>query len=323
MDAPKIKLSKPNILGLLIAASLGVVVAIFIYQAQNRGWIARTVVTPKLPSLETRTILSEENTTISAIEKASLSVVTVFGMATGSGFLAAENLIVTNKHFVNEEKNYTVSMKDGQKYQVLKIYKDPNLDLAILQISANDLKPLDLADSTKIKIGQSVISMGEFVSAGIVSAFSENNYIKTDAIIDMANSGGPLINSLGQAVGVNLFITDGDPGISFAIPINSVKKVISKFLAESSGLKPYLGISYKFISQGAYIQDVTEDSPAKKAGIKVGDVLTNINGELIDTENKVTEIIAKVNIGEKLDLLVWRNGREIKLTVIVSQNSLQ
>lgn len=316
MDAPKIKLSRPNVLGLLSAVILGVIVAIFIYQAQNQGWIFRTGVAPKLPGLETRTILSEESTIISAIEKASLSFVTVSGMATGSGFLVADNLIVTNKHFVKEEKDYTVSTKNGQKYQVSKIYRDPILDLAILQIPLNDLKAIDLIDLSELKLGQIVIAFGQFVSVGIVSNFSGSDLIQTDAVINELNSGGPLLNSAGQAIGVNLFDAKFS-GMNLAISINSVKKVISKFLVESVGLKPYLGISYKFISQGAYIQDVAEDSPAKKAGVKSGDVLFSINGVLIDSETKVAEIITKSNIGDRLELLILRDGKEVKLVAYV------
>ncbi len=368
-----LKTPKLNLTGLAVSVTLGIIVAVGLYQAQVRGLVFSLDKTlPKVPISEKRTIVSEENAVIEATEKASPFIVAI-GATTrtfnpfnpfsapksqdntiGTGFVVSEKgIIVTNKHVVDgSEIKYNVVTKDGKKFEIRKIYRDPILDLAIVQIDASDLKALELGDSSKLKVGQTVIAIGNAlgrftntVTTGVVSGLGRrvvagdpfsgtaealDNLIQTDAAINPGNSGGPLLNSAGQVIGVNVATTEGAQNIGFAIPINSVKKITDEFIKTGSVTRPFLGIRYSFISrdvavlneipQGAYIQSVAEDSPAEKAGVDTGDIITKINGQSVDGENKVSDIISKSNIGQQVELQVWRDGEELKLKAIIAQS---
>lgn len=376
MDYSNIKLPRPNLTGIFIAVCLGVVSAIAFYQAQIRGLIPSGNIKLPQPSLnqETRTIIQEENAIISVVEKTSPSVVAIgvsrrvinpfdpFSVprredaTIGTGFVVSDKgIIVTNKHVVSDEGTYSVVTRDDQKYEVRRIYRDPLLDFAIVQIDGSDLKPLELGDSSKLKVGQTVIAIGNAlgrfnntVTTGVVSglgrrvvagdpfsgsAESLDNLIQTDAAINPGNSGGPLLNSAGQVIGVNVATTEGAQNIGFAIPISSVKELVSEFIQKGSVSRPYLGIRYRFISkdlailnevpQGAYIQEVLEDGPAEKAGVVPGDIITKINGEAINAENKISEIVSKASIGSQLELTIWRDGKELKLKALLEESTAQ
>lgn len=371
MDYSNIKLPRPNISGLLMAVALGVLVAVGLYQAQVRGLIpGKGIELPKLTE-ETRTILKEENAVISVVEKTSPSVVAIGAnirvvnpfdpfssprnknTTIGTGFVVSDKgIIVTNKHVVDDPSlQYNVVTKDGKKYEIRKIYRDPILDLAMVQIDANDLKALDLGDSSKLKVGQTVIAIGNAlgkftntVTTGVVSGlgrrvvagdpfsgFSESldDLVQTDAAINPGNSGGPLLNSAGQVIGVNVATTEGAQNIGFAVPINSVKIIADEFIRTGNVSRPFLGISYRFISkdvalmnevpQGAYIQDVVEGSAADKAGIKVGDIITKINDQAVDSESKISEIIGSKKIGDNINLSVWNDGKERSAVAILQE----
>ena len=270
----------------------------------------------------------------------------------GTGFVVSEKgIIVTNKHVVSQPGvKYSVLTKDEQKYEVKRIYRDPVSDLAIVQIDPNELGALELGDSSQLKVGQTAIAIGNAlgrltntVTTGIISGLgrkvvagdaygsteSLDNLIQTDAAINPGNSGGPLLNSAGQVIGVNVATTEGAQNIGFAIPINAVKSIVDEFVTKGVVSRPYLGIRYRFITrdvailnevpQGAYIQEVMKDGPADKAGVKAGDIITKIGGQDIDEENKVSEIVAKNQIGNKLDLVAWRDGKEIKLQATLEE----
>lgn len=367
------KLPKLNLSGLVIAVALGVLAAVVVYQAQLKGLIpSLNGGALKSANQATITVITEENAVISATEKASPSVVAI-GATTrifnpfdpfsvprsqnntiGTGFVVSDKgIIVTNKHVVSEPGiKYNVVSKDGKKYEIRKIYRDPVLDLAIVQIDESNMKALELGDSSKLKVGQTVIAIGNAlgrftntVTTGVVSGMgrrvvagdpfsgtteSLDNLIQTDAAINPGNSGGPLLNSSGQVIGVNVATTEGAQNIGFAIPINSVKKITDEFIKTGSVTRPFLGIRYSFISrdvavlneipQGAYIQEVVDSGPANKAGVKSGDIITKINGQAVDAENKISDIISKSNIGQQIELLVWRDGQELKLTAIIAQS---
>lgn len=365
----KQQIPKLNFSTLLMTIALGAVVAVGFYQAQIKGLFPNTGNLPQITKQETRTIVDEQNAVISTVEKVSPSVVAIgvtrrvinpfdpFSMpkkenaTIGTGFVVEGNgVIVTNKHVVADPGiRYTVVTKDGQKYEVRKIYRDPVLDLALVQIDGKNLKSLELGDSSKLKVGQTVVAIGNAlgrftntVTVGVVSGLgrkvvagdpflgsfeSLDNLIQTDAAINPGNSGGPLLNSAAQVIGVNVATTEGAQNIGFAIPINSVKAIVSEFVAKGFVSRPFLGIRYRFISkdvailnevpQGAFIQEVVEGGPAQKGGVLEGDIITKINGVSVDSENKISEIISSSSIGTRLELQIFRDSKELKLTAIL------
>lgn len=329
-------------------------------------------------SLEKIKIVSEESVVIDIVEKVSPSVVTVgieqnivnfdpFDIFQrlqttkreqdiGSGFVvSADGLIVTNKHVVDASGKYKVITHDGKKYDVESIYRDPVNDIAIVKINATGLKPVEMGDSSKVKVGQLVVAvgtpLGEFrgsVTKGIVSGigrgitagslfegFAErlDDVIQTDAAINLGNSGGPLVNSFAQVIGVNTAVASGAENIGFALPINIIKDSIRNFNKSGQFNRPYLGIVYKTLSrdvailnnvpQGAYVQDIVEGSPAQKAGLAKGDIVMVIDGKKIGTgNNEVASIIVSKKIGSVITLSLWRDGKtlEVKATLVAAPN---
>lgn len=370
MDEPA---KKPNLKfsTLLIVVALGVVTAAVLYQAQTKGFLPKLETPPISIPTETRRVVQEENEVISVVEKSSSSVVAIGvsrrvinpfdpyalpkneNATIGTGFVVSDKgIIVTNKHVVSDiSTKYTVVTNDDQKYDVKKIYRDPILDLAIVQIDGSNLKALELGDSSKLKVGQTVIAIGNAlgrftntVTTGVVSGLgrkvvagdpfggsteSLDNLIQTDAAINPGNSGGPLLNSAGQVIGVNVATTEGAQNIGFAIPINSVQSIVEEFITKGTVSRPFLGIKYRFISkdlailnevpQGVYIQEVVADGPAEKAGVEVRDIITKINGQSVDSENKISDLISKGQIGQNLDLEVWRDGKTLKMSATLEE----
>lgn len=342
------------------------------------------VVSPNLPKKkiseapqEKVKIVSEESIVTDVVEKVSPSVVTVgieqrvvqldpfspFGIFRtprreenreqdiGSGFIVTrDGLIVTNKHVVSKTGKYKVITSDGTKYDVARIYRDPANDLAILKINpttSSGLKPVELGDSSNLKVGQLVVAMGtslgEFrgtVTKGIISGLGRgitagsplegfverlDNVIQTDAAINPGNSGGPLINSSSQVIGVNTAIAAQAENVGFAIPINIVKDALDNFHKTGGFSRPYLGVSYRMITrelsiineipEGAYVAEVISGTAADIAGVKAGDVITKIDGEKItDERGGLAKAIASKKVGQEVKLTVRREGKELELT---------
>ncbi len=359
---------------------------LFGYKILDRFW-------PRLDnnlssSIINQRILNEESVVIDVVEKVGPSVVTVkiekektisrfniefgpFGFFSlpgdsdetqkveqniGTGFVIAQDgLIVTNKHVVADTKaNYKIITKDDKTYDVRKIYRDPTNDLAILKVDVNGLKPVELGDSDKLKVGQFVIAigtaLGEFkdtVTTGVISGLGRgitagsvfegyverlDNVIQTDAAINPGNSGGPLLNSAGQVIGINVAVASSGQNIGFAIPINVIKEAIDNFNKTGKFERPFLGIRYRMISrdvalmnevpQGAYVVEVVKGSAADKAGIKVGDIITKFNGQsLKDGKVDLAKLISQKKVGEKVSLNLWRDGEEIEKEVVLQEFS--
>ena len=276
----------------------------------------------------------------------------------GSGFIiSADGLIITNKHVVGDiEATYTVLSSNKKKYEVINILRDPLNDLAILKINARNLNPLELGDSSKLKLGQTVIAigtpLGEFtntVTSGIVSGLGRgitagspfesyveklDNVIQTDAAISPGNSGGPLLNSKGLVIGINTAIASGGQNIGFAIPSNVVAELVLNFKQRGSTFeRPFLGVRYSLIDQetaksnnikqGAYVVNIIADSPADIAGIVKEDIIISIDGQKISDENEGTlaNIILNKKIGQKINLEIFRNGKVINLQATLKKAS--
>jgi S1-C subfamily serine protease len=341
-------------------------------------------------ALETQRVVYEESVVTQVVERALPSVVTIGILKTqqapdqlefdpfnpffnlrrtpgirkkidqniGSGFIISKDgLIITNKHVVADtEASYKVLTDDNKKYDVEKIYRDPNNDLAILKIQANGLKPLELGGSSKLKLGQMAIAigtpLGEFtntVTVGIVSGLGRgitagspfegaveklDGVIQTDAAINPGNSGGPLLNSKGQVIGVNSAVAAEGQNIGFAIPVDVVKSLISQFEKRGSSFeRPYLGIQYQMIDrktavlnelpEGAYVERVVDGSPAAQAGVQDEDIITMIDGVRLSSADKkdLSQIIADKKIGQDVQLKLWRNGKVLDIRVRVGTQS--
>lgn len=277
----------------------------------------------------------------------------------GSGFVIDKSgLIVTNKHVVPDtEVKYRVITKDDKEYEVKKIYRDPVNDMAILKIDpdvTSGFNPVELGDSDKLKVGQFVIAigtaLGEFrhtVTTGVISGLGRgisagspyegyaerlDNVIQTDAAINPGNSGGPLLNSVGQVIGINVAVAAAGQNIGFALPINVVKESLGNFESTGKFERAFLGVRYRMISkdmallnsvpQGAYIVEVVADSPADKAGIEKGDIITKINDEVVREDNGgLAKIISKKKIGEKVRIKIWRDEKELEVEVVLRESS--
>lgn len=270
----------------------------------------------------------------------------------GSGFIISEDgLIVTNKHVVSDrEAKYKVVIGEDEVVEVADIYRDPVSDLAILKVNKTGLKPLELGDSDKLKVGQMVIAigtaLGEFrstVTTGVISGLGRgivagdyfsgserlDNVIQTDAAINPGNSGGPLLDSSGRVIGVNVAMSANGENIGFALPINLVKESIETFKSTGEFDRPYLGVAYRMISkraallnevpQGAWVEEVMEDSPAQKAGIESGDIIVEVDGQkLTEAEDaSLANLINRKKIGQVVEVKIWRQGEEkaVKVTL--------
>lgn len=269
----------------------------------------------------------------------------------GSGFLVSEDgLVITNKHVVGSRGEYLIVTNNEKKYKVERIYRDPLNDIAFLKInpaenSGEKLTPLELGDSTKLQVGQHVIAigtaLGEFkntVTTGVISGLGRgivagspyegsverlDNIIQTDAAINPGNSGGPLLNSGGQIIGVNTAVSSQGQNIGFAIPINAIKDSLNNFNQTGRFERPYLGVTYRLISrdlaivnelpEGAYIQQVVQDSPADKAGIQPGDIIVRIDGNQLNSRNQLSALVAKKKIGDTLKISLYRGEQTIEI----------
>lgn len=271
----------------------------------------------------------------------------------GSGFVVEGGMVVTNKHVVSDtQASYKVIDYNDEEYVVEKIYRDPINDLAILQIAGGDkLKTLELGDSDSLKVGQFVIAigtaLGEFrhtVTTGVVSGlgrgivagdgFSDfeqlDNVIQTDAAINPGNSGGPLLSSAGQVIGVNVAVSSSGENIGFALPINVVRESLENFEATGRFSRPMLGVSYRMVSkdtailnevpEGAYVIDVMAGSSADEAGIKPGDIITEVDGQKVgEIKGGLANVINTKKVGDQVSVKLWREGEMREFAVILKE----
>jgi len=274
----------------------------------------------------------------------------------GSGFIiSTDGLIVTNKHVVSDSTvKYTVITNNAKKYDVVKVYRDPLNDIAIIKIAPtqnkdNKLLPVQLGDSSRLQVGQLTVAigtpLGQFnntVTSGIISGLGRgitagsifegvveqlDNVIQTDAAINPGNSGGPLLNSSGEVIGVNTAVSESGQNIGFALPINSIKDSVKNFNETGQFNRAFLGIAYKIIGrdlaiannlpEGGYIQTVVEDSAADKAGLRVGDIVTKVNGEKIAAKtNEISAVVSKKKPGDILTLTIYREDEQGKGSIL-------
>lgn len=260
--------------------------------------------------------------------------------AAGSGVIvnADKGIVITNHHVVKDAEKIVVRLKDNREYDAKLIGDDSETDIAILEIDADNLTDLPIADSDDLKVGDFVVAIGnpfglrQTVTSGIVSGLGRHglgnryeDYIQTDASINPGNSGGALVNLNGELVGINSAIlsrSGGNIGIGFAIPsnlVNSVYQQISKYGKVKRGrlgvigqnLTPELAKAFGLdINQGAVIAQVMPDSPAAKAGLEERDVITKVNGKAIQDFSELANAIGLKSPGQQVRITVLRNGKK-------------
>ncbi|HJV59784.1 MAG TPA: DegQ family serine endoprotease [Albitalea sp.] len=254
----------------------------------------------------------------------------------GSGFIiSSDGLILTNAHVVREAKNVTVKLNDRREFSAKVLGSDTATDIAVLKINAKDLPTVRLGDPSQLEVGDPVLAIGspfgfdQTATQGIVSAKGRSlpgdavvPFIQTDAAVNPGNSGGPLFDGNGQVVGINAQIysqSGGYMGLSFAIPINVALKVKDQIVAHGHAEHARLGVTVQELNQslaesfglprpeGALVANVTPNSAAAAAGLKSGDVITQVNGQPIGHSGELSSIIGMSAPGERVKLKVWRD----------------
>lgn len=279
--------------------------------------------------------------------------------AQGSGVIISEDgYILTNNHVVNsastssyyelgKASKITVTLyNDNTEYEAEIVGTDEQTDLAVIKINKDGLTAAELGDSDSVQVGEfcmaigNNLGLGTTVTDGIVSAVNRtvtdedgNSYtaIQTNAAINSGNSGGALVNSQGQVIGINTLKVSGDgvEGVGFAIPINSTKDIYSQLIEFNKVKRPYLGIGGIDVTEdmakeynltvGVYVKTLENFGAAERAGIKVGDVITKVDGQEIKNMDELNEIKNKKEIGDKIKLTVWRNGETLDIDVTLQE----
>lgn len=295
--------------------------------------------------------------------KIKYSINSVFGAseaeATGSGIIISEDgYIITNNHVVSTESsssyyaieeanNMTVNLyNDPTEYEAKIIGTDAYTDLAVIKIEASELTPATLGNSDNVKVGEFAMAIGcplgleSTVTSGIVSAInrtvsdgsgSEYTCIQTDAAINSGNSGGALVNSNGEVIGINTLKLSGNgvEGMGFAIPINSTTDVVNQLIEYQTVKRPYIGISPVTVDDdtakrynlpsGVYVYTIEKNSPAEKAGLQKADVITKVAGTEVKTVNELNKEKNNHKIGETISLSVYRNGEEMEISLTLEE----
>jgi putative serine protease PepD len=279
---------------------------------------------------------------ITVTEAASASPVPGGGaqQAQGSGWVYdSDGHIVTNDPVVDGATSIKVRFWDGKTYSATVVGTDKSTDLAVIKVDApsSELYPLTVGDSTQLQVGDGVVAIGspfgleETVTSGIVSAlhraiqgmtnFTINDSIQTDAAINHGNSGGPLLNTQGQVVGVNAQIksdSGGNEGVGFSIPSATVKTVASQLIANGKAVHAYLGVSIDSAAANALLAGVQDNTPAAKAGLKKGDVITAVNGTTTTSGDDLSRAIDAHKPGEKITVTYTRGGSEHSVTLTLA-----
>ena len=260
---------------------------------------------------------------------------------TGSGvIISADGYILTNNHVAGDAEQLKVKLSDGREFKAKLVGKDKETDIAVIKIDATNLPYARLGDSDKLEQGEWVVALGspfglqQTMTAGIVSATGRDlgpgagqftNFIQTDASINPGNSGGPLVNMNGEVVGINAIIysrSGANEGIGFSIPSNLVNKVYGQLIKNGKVTRAYLGLYPAEVTPsiarnarfngdgGALVNDLSsQNSPAGNAGLRSGDIITEVDGKKISSPKQLTEIIADMPVGRTIDVRYIREGR--------------
>lgn len=257
----------------------------------------------------------------------------------GSGIIySSDGYIITNNHVAGNAKEMFVTLSDGTEYPAKLIGADKNTDIAVIKIEAQNLKPAIFASIENVKVGEIAIALGspfglqKSVTMGVISALGREisvsadtipmvDLIQTDATINPGNSGGPLVNSEGQVIGINTMIysTSGSSaGVGFSIPTDTATNIANQIIKYGKARLPVMGIEMgdnTTDTKGVFVKTVTSGYPAEKAGIKSGDIITELNGKKVETQYELFAQILRQNVGDSLSVKVYRQGSYLTFNV--------
>lgn len=298
---------------------------------------------PAVANIYTRSLVSDS--TPSATSR--FRVDTSFGSAV---IIDPVGYLVTNFHVVGEAAEIRVQLSDGRIVEPVVVGVDAETDLALLRIDAGEVPAIRLGSSANLRIGDVVLAIGnpygltKSVTQGIVSATGRGllnlatfeNYIQTDAAINAGNSGGALVNSRGELVGINTAVLaqdTGTEGIGFAIPVDLVRGVVEQLKVNGRVIRGWVGLQPEDLTNaereargldsnvGILLAEVFEFSPAAAANLRTGDVILEINGEAIVSQGQARLLVAASNPGDRIDVVAWRDGERFETTVIAGERS--
>jgi len=267
--------------------------------------------------------------------------------SSGSGFIVdGSGHVLTNNHVVRDASDITVTLNDKRTFKAKVVGSDPETDVAVIKIEGDDLPVMPLGDSDKIRVGDWAIAMGNplgmlrgSVTVGIISARGRSSlnifggtpafqdFIQTDASINFGNSGGPLCNIRGEAIGINTAINPSGQGIGFAIPINLAKHVADQLVAHGSVSRAWLGVNLAEMTpelaegfglrtaDGVIIQGVIKDQPADRAGLRRNDIIVEFDGQPVTDLQKFRLRVADTQVGRSVPVVVLREGKRVAINV--------
>lgn len=270
-------------------------------------------------------------------------------MGTGSGFIISpDGYIVTNHHVAGEADGIKVTLQDGRSFDAKLIGSDPQTEVALVKVDADNLPVVNMGDSDAVKVGEWILAVGSpfgldhTVTSGIISAQGRSevgivdyaNFIQTDAAINPGNSGGPLINLRGEVIGMNTAIlssSGGNNGIGFAIPINMVKHVVEDIRDDGKVVRGFLGVNIQNLTpeiaqwfgvegdHGALVAEVVEDSPAGRAGLQKDDIVLRFNGQPVNDAAALRSRVATTTPNSDATLEILRNGEKLEKAVRIGE----
>ena len=269
----------------------------------------------------------------------------------GSGFIfTPDGFILTNSHVVHDSSRMHVTLSDGREYSAMLVGDDPDTDLAVIRINAADLTPVILGDSERIRVGQLVVAIGNpfgfqcTVTTGVVSALGRSlrgrsgrlidNVIQTDAALNPGNSGGPLVSSAGEVIGVNTAVILPAQGLCFAIGINTAKFVAGRLIKDGKITRGYIGVAGQNIplhrrvvrfhnliqESGVMVVSVEKGSPAETAGLRDGDIIVSFDRTPVSGIDDLHRSLAEKQVGIQVEIMVLRGADKLSLSIVPKES---